>query len=268
MDLSVSIVSYAPNGGQLQATLDSVQTALDYAALKAAVYLIDNGPAVSEPVVAALLQSRPQSPSIAFIRISGHGNIGYGAGHNLAIRQTDTPYHLVLNPDVELCADALNQALTFMQHHSQAGLLAPAVYTGDGALQYLCRRYPGIRVLALRGFAPHHWQQRHAQRLHHYEMRDVIGADQVVWDIPMLSGCFMLLRRSVLQHTQGFDPRFFLYFEDYDLSVRVAAVARTVYVPRVRIVHHGGHAARKGRRHIQYFIRSALRFYHRHGWAW
>ncbi len=268
MELSISIVSYAPDGRQLQATLASVQAALDYAAFKAAVYIIDNGPAASEPVVEALLQNRPQSPGVSFIRISGHGNIGYGAGHNLAIRQTDTPYHLVLNPDVELRPNALNQALRFMHDHPQAGLLAPAVYTRNGALQYLCRRYPSMRVLALRGFAPHRWQQRHAPRLQHYEMRDVIGAEQIVWDIPLLSGCFMLLRRSVLQQTQGFDPRFFLYFEDYDLSIRAAAVARTVYVPQVRIVHHGGQAARKGWRHIGYFMRSARRFYHRYGWAW
>jgi len=90
---------------------------------------------------------------------------------------------------------------------------------------------------------------------------DVIG-------IPALSGAFMLVKRFAIDSTGGFDPKFFLYFEDYDWSVRLNRITKTAYVPSVEIGHHGGHAARKGFRHIIWFVRSGFRFYRRHGWKW
>jgi len=71
-----------------------------------------------------------------------------------------------------------------------------------------------------------------------------------------------------IDSTGGFDPRYFLYFEDFDWSVRLNRVTKTAYVPAVQIGHHGGGAAKKGFKHIYYFVKSALRFYRRHGWKW
>ena len=100
-----------------------------------------------------------------------------------------------------------------------------------------------------------------------YEMQDLIG-EQVVWDPPLVSGAFMLFRSEVLRRLGGFDPDFFLYFEDYDLSLRAARLTRLAYVPAVRVVHHGGHAARKGLHHIRLFVSGAARFFNKHGWRW
>jgi GT2 family glycosyltransferase len=72
----------------------------------------------------------------------------------------------------------------------------------------------------------------------------------------------------VLKRLGGFDPRYFLYFEDFDLSLRTPQHARIAYVPSVRIVHHGGGAARKGLRHVRLFLTSAIRFFDQHGWTW
>ncbi len=65
----------------------------------------------------------------------------------------------------------------------------------------------------------------------------------------------MLFRTEVLKKLGGFDPRYFLYFEDYDLSLRTHEVARVAYVPSVRVLHHGGDAARKGWTHIKHVRR-------------
>jgi GT2 family glycosyltransferase len=78
----------------------------------------------------------------------------------------------------------------------------------------------------------------------------------------------MFVRRKAIDATGGFDPRFFLYFEDFDWSVRLNRVVRTAYVPSVQVIHHGGGAARKGLRHIGYFLRSGARFFNKHGWKW
>jgi len=91
--------------------------------------------------------------------------------------------------------------------------------------------------------------------------REVLG-------VPALSGAFMLVRRDAIDRTGGFDPRFFLYFEDFDWSVRLNKITRTAYVPSVHVVHHGGHAARKGFAHVRWFMKSGRRFYGKHGWRW
>jgi hypothetical protein len=124
--------------------------------------------------------------------------------------------------------------------------------------------------LILRGFAPGFVRALFRARLDRYELRDRIkpGSDKPVVGIPLMSGACMLVRRAAIDATGGFDPRFFLYFEDYDWSARLAKVTQLAYLPAMGAVHHGGHAARKGPRHIAWFVKSAFRFYNKHGWRW
>ncbi|WP_370685777.1 glycosyltransferase [Burkholderia multivorans] len=175
-------------------------------------------------------------------------------------------YHLILNPDVDLEREALTRALEFFDRHPDLGLLAPCVSDGDDAVQYLCRRYPTLVDLFARGFLPARLRFPFRRRLARYEMRDVINDHDIVWDPPIVSGCFMLFRTEVLKKLGGFDPRYFLYFEDYDLSLRTHDVARVAYVPAVRVIHHGGGASRKGFAHIRMFAASAFKFFNRFGW--
>jgi GT2 family glycosyltransferase len=76
----------------------------------------------------------------------------------------------------------------------------------------------------------------------------------------------MVIRGDALRQVGGFDDRYFMYFEDFDLSMRLRELGRVVYAPRVSVVHHGGYAARKGLRHVLYFMRSGIRFFGQHGW--
>jgi len=268
--LVVSIVTY---GGDLDCL---GRTFAAFAAASEAVisargdamrlFLVDNGPRDAErsATLAGLVGALNGRAEV----IAGHDNIGYGRGHNLAIGRSNSRYHLVLNPDVELAPDALVEALTFMDTHPDCGLLAPEVRNEFGDLQYLCKRYPTVFDLLLRGFAPRWIRERFRARLDRYEMRDLINDHDPVWDPPIISGCFMLFRTDLFKAVGEFDPRYFLYFEDFDLSLRAARVARIAYVPKVRIVHHGGDAARKGPAHMRMFVTSAAKFFRQHGWRW
>src|SRR2546423_1098990 len=74
---------------------------------------------------------KPSSKTLVDVR-SGHGNIGFGAAHNMVIKTLSSDFHIVLNPDVELAPDTILQALNFMQAHPECGLLAPAVFRPNG----------------------------------------------------------------------------------------------------------------------------------------
>lgn len=206
--------------------------------------------------------------------LHGHGNIGYGAAHNLALRrhqleagsESRPDYHLLLNPDVEFDPDSLAAGLAYLNENPQAVLVSPAA-SRNGEPQYLCKRYPSLLLLFLRGFAPAFLRAPFARRLAEYEMRDLPG-DRPSSGISIASGCCMLCRGDALGQVGGFDEGFFLYFEDFDLSLRLGQVGRLVHLPAMRIRHAGGGAAGKGLGHIAMFCRSAWRFFHRHGWKW
>ena len=267
--LSVSIVTYRPQPALLGRALTSLAAAAARARAAALVgdvevFVIDNGPEESrQDVRAALREWPPEAGRLELV--AGQGNVGYGRANNLVLGRLVSDYHLVMNPDVELDTDALAASLRALRSRPDVALAAPDVRGEDGARQYLCRRYPSLWVLYLRAFAPEALRRRFSRALSDYEMRDVVDAREIA-DVPLASGCFMLLRTEPFRRAGGFDPRYFLYFEDYDLSLRVGREGAVAYVPEARIVHHGGEAARKGPRHVAWFVRSAWRFFATHGW--
>ncbi|PVX82297.1 hypothetical protein C7402_109150 [Paraburkholderia unamae] len=268
--VSVSVVVFHPDRQLLARTFASLAEA--GAALAQAVpgtsihlYLVDNGGMPDMPDGGFAVLARA---GIGCTVLGGHGNVGYGRGHNLAIALASSRYHLVLNPDVDIEPGALVEAVAFLDAHPEAGLLTPAIVDDAGQLQYLCRQFPTLTDLFVRGFLPRAARRPFEGRLARYEMRAQINERDTIWDPPIVSGCFMLFRTDVLKKLAGFDARYFLYFEDYDLSLRAHDVARVVYAPSVRVLHHGGGASRKGLAHIRMFLASAFKFYNRFGWKW
>ena len=266
---SASIVTYRPEPRLFGRALASLATAIVEARRRGAldsatVYVVDNGPPEAREALAPAMAAWPAQAGTLEL-VAGHGHVGYGRANNIALERATSDFHLVMNPDVELEPAALAESLAALDEHPEVGLVAPAAYGDDGRMQYLCKRYPSLWILFLRGFAPARLRRRHATALDTYEMRDVIG-ENFFSGVPLASGCFMLARTPLLARVGGFDPRFFMYFEDYDLSLRLGREARVAYVPRARIVHHGGEASRKGARHIAWFVASAWRFFTRHGW--
>jgi GT2 family glycosyltransferase len=263
--LSATVVTYRSDLGRLEKALASLRVAIDEATRRGLVseaflFIVDNGP----PELLAPLRSAITASGAPVRLLHGHGNVGYGRANNLVLSEMESDIHLVMNPDVELEHDALAAALDVMRGDPTIGVVAPAVCGADGAPSHLCKRYPSVWVLFLRGFAPRFLRRRFAGALDDYEMRD-LPADRRA-PVPLASGCFMLVRTALFKRLEGFDPGFFMYFEDYDLSLRAGREAKVLYVPEARIVHHGGDAATKGPRHVAWFLRSAWRFFARHGW--
>jgi GT2 family glycosyltransferase len=233
-----------------------------------AVYLVDNA---SDAQYRAQFDQEsagwPQSEWFTVTYLPQSHNRGFGCGHNAVLPLLVSDVHLVLNPDVELQADALRAGLSALLRSEDIALLSPLALGGSGEREFLCKRYPSVLVLILRGFAPRSVRGLFRRQLERYEMRDLCGVDKQV-NVTIASGCCMLLRTDTLRAVGGFNEAFFLYFEDFDLSLRLRREGRLVYDPAMRIVHHGGYAASKGLRHLKYFVTSGILFFHRHGWRW
>lgn len=230
--------------------------------------VVDNGPSLDcRTQLERMFERHWAQSGFALNVISGHGNVGYGQGHNKAIQKSTADYHLILNPDVLVAEDAIANALEFMGGNPDVGLLAPAVLAENGAMQHLCKDYPTVLDLALRGFAPEPVRACARKRLARYEMKHM-DPTRVHRGVPLVSGSFMFFRRPVLALTDGFSGAYFLYFEDFDLSLRAARFAIVCYVPTVQIEHKGGYAGKKGPKHWWMFGRSAYTFFSHHGWSW
>ncbi|WP_454068174.1 glycosyltransferase family 2 protein [Brucella anthropi] len=261
MTLTICIVLYNSDKTDLKETLDTLLSALDYGKLTqdSKLYIVDNS-----EVATITHNSHPIFSRITFDIIHGQGNIGFGRGHNIVLQKEIGIYHLVLNPDVQLSLTSLTSAINFLNNEIECGLLSPAASYENGQKQYLCKRYPNLLDLFLRGFAPNFLKKLFRTRLAKYEMT-FETQDEVYWEPPIVSGCFMFFRGDIFKKLNGFDDKYMLYFEDFDISLRTHQFARIAYVPSVAIVHKGGNAARKGKWHIKQFLRSAGIFFRSHG---
>ena len=271
--LTVSIVIYRPNMAYLVETLSSIQKAIAYAMnrgviCKAHIFLINNGS--SKDVlrfIECYVHRMHKETEICGTVLSGHGNIGYGCGHNIGIEKSSGDYYLILNPDVALESESILNGIQFLEQNRDVGLVVPIVLNDKKEKSHLCKRYPDVFSLFLRGFAPKAIKKFFKYQLDSYDMTD-IDLNQANKDVAIASGCFMLFEESVLNQICGFDPRYFLYFEDFDLSIKTRKFSRIALLPQMRIFHYGGHTTHKGWRHIKYFISSVFTFFNTNGWKW
>ena len=262
--LSVSIVTYAvpqhPSFDQVLSHLfEAISNALASNLISsAAITIIDNG---SNETIRHGMAAAPAGTTLRVIK--NERNTGYSA-HNKALTQPASDIHLILNPDVLLDGMALAAGIQHLNSSPDTVMACPYSENDDGSPSYLCKRYPAVFDLLVRGFAPDAIRKRLNKRLSHYEYRE-LPVDQPTKAVELVSGCCMLARTPALNICGGFDPRFFLYFEDFDLSLRMRKLGQLDYCPAMQIKHYGGNAARKGLIHIYYFISSAAKFYALHG---
>ncbi len=251
----------------MNATIDSLITAIKRSTTESSnITLIDNSE-TNELELGKLdhFSESLQSANCTLQLVQGQGNVGYGAGHNLAIIKSNATFSLLMNTDIELDTDALWQGLSYLEANPGTAAVSPSAVFDSGDKQYLCKRFPTVFDFFLRGFMPGFVRHVFSRRLAIFEMRE-LPEDKPTNDIPIISGCFMLCRTDALQKAAGFNEDYFLYFEDFDLSMRLNEHYSLAYLPAMKIIHHGGHSSRKGVRHIGLFIQSARRFFSTYGW--
>jgi GT2 family glycosyltransferase len=249
--LTASIVVYKPDIKVFTKALESVLSS----PLVSKVYVLDNSSTKSvEPICS--------DPRIEYIY--NERNIGFGRAHNIALTRSiasNSAYHLVMNPDIYFQDKAIEKAFDFMNDNEEVGLLMPKVLYPDSSIQHLCKLLPRPSQLILRRFLP--FKTFLDKRNYVYELR-FTGYDKIM-DVPYLSGCFMFLRTKILEHVGLFDDRFFLYFEDLDLSRRIHLCSRTVYFPEAAIYHHYQKGSYKSIRLLRHHLTSAFKYFNKWG---
>lgn len=225
--------------------------------LETKLYLIDNSPTDA---------ARQFADNERIVYVFNNKNLGFGAGHNLAIKRSmkdDSDYHIVLNPDVYFEESSIKTLFDFMEANSEVGLCMPKVLYPDGRLQPLCKLLPSPRTLILRRFL-FFLHKLLAEQNYYYELQ--FSGYNKVMDVPFLSGCFMFLRTDVLKDVGLFDESIFLYTEDVDLSRRIHKKYRTVFYPEVTIYHYHQRGSYKSTTLLMHNIRSAIKYFNKWGW--
>ena len=244
-DLTVSIVTYN-NEKVLPMILKSLSNTRN---VSFSVTVVDNASKdESCNIVSTML------PHADIIRLDK--NVGYGRANNVAIAKTAAKYHLVVNPDVSFPPDLLERCISFMEEHKDVVLLSPRVFFPDGHEQFLPKCKPTPAYLA--GGVIEQITGRDNALRNAYTLRDK-DIDSVK-DIDFATGCFMLMRTDPLKRLNGFDERFFLYFEDADLTLRMQKFGRTVYVPSL-IITHAWNRENMKKRGIKHELASLLKFW-------
>jgi GT2 family glycosyltransferase len=272
MRLSASIVTYRSNIELFTALSESFFCALqrarsEYSVVVDLVIVInDTRTEDIESIERAIAGVHNRVPEHVRVRVvKGHGNVGYGAGQNRALETVDSDYHLILNPDVSMDIDALLEGLRYLEEHAEVAMLVPQGFDPQNEYARLSKRHPSLLVLLLRALAVGSSDGILGRRVARYTYAGELPCDAPKV-VTLASGCFMLCRTETLKKVNGFDERFFLYFEDYDLSLRVKNFGQIVELPQARITHHGGHTARRDVKRVAHFIRSGVRFFNRYGW--
>jgi len=253
LKLSIIIVTYNVKY-YLEQCLTSVERAL--AGIEGEVTVVDNHSSDG-----SLAYLKPRFPHVTFIE-SNH-NLGFARANNIAIRQSRGEYVLMLNPDTIVGEQTLKEVMAFMDSHPKAGAAGVQMLKANGEKANESRRglpTPMTAFYKMTGLCARY--PRH-KRLGHYYM------GYLPWDEPgqieVISGAFLMVRKSVLDKVGLLDEDYFMYGEDIDLSYRILKGGyENWYVP-ARILHYKGESTQKSSfRYVHVFYEAMLIFIRKH----
>jgi GT2 family glycosyltransferase len=201
-------------------------------------------------------------PSVQIIE--NKDNVGFARANNMALRQLNADYVLLLNPDTLLEESSLSKCFHFMENNPKAGALGVRMIDGTG--NFLPESKRGIptpwvafcKTFGLSALFPSSKQFNtyHLGFLSEFETSEA----------PVLSGAFMFIRMEALKKAGLLDEDFFMYGEDIDLSVRILQAGfKNYYFPETTIIHYKGESTRKGTvNYVRIFYQAMILFAEKH----
>lgn len=234
MKLSVVIVNYNVRFF-LEQCLHAVARAMK--GIDGEVFVVDNN-----SVDGSLQMLSEKFPRI--ITIANKENVGFSKANNQAIVRSKGEFILLLNPDTIVEDDTFHKVVAFMEQHPDAGGLGVKMVDGKGRFLPESKRSlptPEVAFYKIFGLSRLFPRSRVFGQYH----LTYLDKDQT-HQVDVLSGAFMLLRRTALDKAGLLDESFFMYGEDIDLSYRITKAGfKNYYYPEARIIHYKGESTRK-----------------------
>lgn len=256
-DLRVSIVTHGTQPDELKRAIDCILKSNRVSGID----VLDNSgsslPEKYKTILGEIISSGK-------VRVRVIENKGYGAGHNISIKQsleTDRKYHLVMNADVWWNDDILTPLCEVMDTRPEIGQIMPKVFYPDGSLQLTSRRLPTPYDVFAKRFLPGFLTRK---RIDRYLLKEADHDREI--NSPYLLGSFMLFRVAALMECGLFDERFFMYPEDIDITRRLHRKYKTLHYPLQSIVHEHNAASRKNLKMMWIHITNMICYFNKWGW--
>ena len=219
-NISGSIVVY----NKPQDAYKTVETVLKNTDSNFSLYIIDNA---SPEKINEMLKKHFDANYI-----DSAENLGFGRGHNLVIDRLESKYHFVINPDIIIDENTVDTLCDFMDTHPDVAIACPKVLYPDGSLQLIAKRRPSFLALVARRIPLPFLKGLEDKYL-------AVDMDQDSdFEVDFCTGCFFVIRTEIFKEIGGFDPDYFLYFEDADITMRAKQKGKAWYVPAATVVHY------------------------------
>jgi GT2 family glycosyltransferase len=234
---------------------NAIQSVLNTARMNK-IFLVDNSP--TDDLKILVTDSRIEY-------VHNPANPGFGASHNVAIEKAiglGSKYHFIVNPDIYFEGDVITPMVEYMADDATIGMMMPQILNEDGTIQNLPKLLPSpFSILKRKLKKPVRTYQKF---INEYELRSV--PKDLIYNAPVLSGCFTLLNLDAIKNVGMYDDEFFMYFEDWDLSRRMHQRYKTIYFPKVSVVHEYESGANKNSKLFKIFVNSAITYFNKWGW--
>lgn len=242
--VSISIVSYG-SGADITQCISSLKKYCSFFD-DLDIYIINNK--IDDTSICKIAAKHD---NVKYIQSSKNG--GYGYGHNQVINNIKSDYHVVLNPDIIFKEDTLAELLSYMEANRNTVAVTPQVRNTDNTIQHLPKKYPRLRYV-LSSTVSFLGSYRDDYTITSASQNEPI-------DVDLCTGCFMFIRTAILKKVGGFDDAFFMYFEDFDLSLRLAKYGTIVYFPLTYVVHKWNRESKKSFSMFWIQVKSMMLFY-------
>lgn len=226
--ISVAIVFYNPTKDDVVQTLVNIKKLSSIKKYNFSFYLIDN--ASPERKLKMLLPSTLNNN--IYISVLKE-NKGFGSGHNSVLNEINSDLHIVMNPDIAINdVSGFIRAVNFMNIHKEIVLLSPLVRNrSNGHIQFLNRKEPTVFDLFIRFMGSNFFPKRQAEFVKKKHGYDHVQIDENA------TGSFMMIRTKAFKFIHGFDSKFFMYFEDTDLTKRISEIGQVIFYPYLTVIH-------------------------------
>ena len=259
-DVSIIMVNW--NAGKyLEETINSVVEKTQNISYE--IILIDNNSNKEEESY-LYLDKLLEKDNITIIKSSE--NLGFAKANNIGMEISKGRNLLILNPDVVFHNNVIKTLSDYLDNNENVGMVGPKVLNPDGSFQQPCLRgkpYPKDTLFHLIGLAKAFPKNEafNGYALWHLN-RDEVN------ECGALSGCCMMLKKSLFDEIGGMDEQFFMYQEETDWGLRTAkAGKKTVYNPNAIVTHYQGVTTKKVQvKSILIFTQSMMKFFKKHFW--